>query len=87
MRKDLKYAIEKDWFGSPKDCVPKSALLQILDASKPKQYGVVCHKDGQSGQMILCETLEDVKTLMASGYRIHIILDQNDMKDLVAKLC
>jgi hypothetical protein len=34
MHKDLQYAIDKDWFGAPKDCVPKSALRQILDAAK-----------------------------------------------------
>ena len=32
MRKDLTYALNKEWFGSPKDCVPKSAIQQILDA-------------------------------------------------------
>jgi hypothetical protein len=86
MRKDLQYAIEKEWFGAPKDCVPKSALQQILDASKPKQYAVVCRKAGVPDAIILCETVEDIKKLSDDGYRIHIILDQNDMKQIAAKL-
>lgn len=87
MRKDLQYAIDREWFGCSPDHVPKSALQQILDASKPKFYGVVCRKDGEQGQMVLCETVEDIKKLMTDGYRIYIILDENDMKQVVAKLC
>jgi hypothetical protein len=85
MREDLQYAIGKEWFGAPKDCVPKSALQQILGAGN-KGYGVVCHKDGQKGQIILCETIEDIRKLMVEGYRIHIILDENDMKQVIKKL-
>lgn len=45
MRKDLQFAIEKEWFGATKDCVPKSALMQILGASAPMFPKIVISDD------------------------------------------
>jgi len=33
VQKDLQYALEKEWFGVPTDCIPKSIIQQILGAS------------------------------------------------------
>lgn len=86
MRKDLKYAIDREWFGAPKDCVPKSALEQILDASKPRQYGVVCRKD-KEGELRICDDISDIKKLLDEGYKIHMILDKQDLKTIAQRLC
>jgi len=87
MREDLQYAINREWFGSPKDCVPKSALQQILDANKPKKYGVLGNVEGFKGQIIPCETIQEIKTLVNEGFRIYAIFNKEELEQVVAKLC
>lgn len=32
LKKELEYILERDHFGAPADCVPKSSIQQIYDA-------------------------------------------------------